>query len=152
MIYVDMDGVVADFDTHYVNTIGPLPPRSAASRDVDWARIAHGNWWAGIPLMHDAMMLWEYVARHKPTFLTGVPSTGRRQAESNKKDWIARKFGPHVPVITTSSSRKCEFCKPGDILIDDWEKYRHKWIDAGGTWITHKSAADTIKILKKVGI
>jgi hypothetical protein len=31
----------------------------------------------------------------------------------------------------------------GDVLLDDWEKYRTSRIDAGGRWITHVSAVET---------
>jgi hypothetical protein len=41
---------------------------------------------------------------------------------------------------------------PGDILIDDWEKYRDLWIAKGGVWITHRSAVETIVALNALGL
>ena len=34
--------------------------------------------------------------------------------------------------------------QPGDILIDDWPKYKHLWEEAGGIFILHTSAAQSI--------
>jgi uncharacterized protein YfaT (DUF1175 family) len=42
--------------------------------------------------------------------------------------------------------------KPGDILIDDFDKYRHLWIEAGGIFIHHTSAAASIRALRELSI
>jgi hypothetical protein len=42
--------------------------------------------------------------------------------------------------------------QPGDILIDDSEKYRNSWIQAGGIWMTHRSADGTIATLDAMGV
>jgi hypothetical protein len=43
-------------------------------------------------------------------------------------------------------------CRPGDILIDDWTKYQHLWLAAGGRWITHTSAENSVQQLLAMGI
>jgi hypothetical protein len=58
--------------------------------------------------------------------------------------WVATHLGEDVPVITCRSSEKCLYAQPGDILIDDWERYRHLWEAKGGVWITYRSAAETL--------
>ena len=40
----------------------------------------------------------------------------------------------------------------GNVLIDDWEKHRHRWEGAGGIWITHQSAAETAEELDRLGL
>jgi hypothetical protein len=40
----------------------------------------------------------------------------------------------------------------GDILVDDWEKYRDLWIARGGRWVTHVTAEQTISQLRSLGI
>lgn len=57
----------------------------------------------------------------------------------------------NVQVVCCQSREKYLYCKTGDILIDDWEKYKAKWIGAGGNWITHTSAANSIAALKELG-
>jgi hypothetical protein len=42
--------------------------------------------------------------------------------------------------------------RPGDILIDDFDKYRDLWIKAGGIFIHHTSAVASIHALRELGI
>ena len=68
------------------------------------------------------------------------------------QSWIATYLGEDVPVITRRSAEKCLYAQPGDILIDDWEKYRHLWVAKGGVWITQRSAAETLAALAEIGL
>lgn len=146
MIYVDMDGVLADFDSHYKAVFGIVA--NTKLDNVDWVKVrAVGNFYLTMPPMADFDELWGFIEPLSPTLLTGVPKSVA-EAVSNKKAWAALNVGPDVPVICCRSSEKALHCRPGDILIDDWEKYKDKWVKAGGIWITHTSAADTIKQLK----
>jgi hypothetical protein len=40
---------------------------------------------------------------------------------------------------------------PGDILVDDYLKYRHLWEEAGGVFIHHTSASNTLRQLAALG-
>ncbi len=40
----------------------------------------------------------------------------------------------------------------GDILVDDTLKHRHLWEDAGGIFIHHTSAAETLAELTTLGL
>jgi hypothetical protein len=71
------------------------------------------------------------------------------EASDNKRLWARRWLGD-TEVRTGRSSEKCLHARPGDILIDDWEKYRKKWEKAGGVWITHTSAKSTIEQLRSL--
>ena len=149
-IFVDMDGVLFDFDSHYEAVFGVRA--SKVADNVDWKRVsAHPNFYATMPLMPDALELWRYVSRHSPTILTGVPAS-IEEAPGNKRAAIARHISPHVPVICCRSREKFVHGKPGDVLIDDWTKYRGLWEGIGGIWITHSSARTTIKALRELGL
>ena len=103
-------------------------------------------------MMGDAMTLWNYVKHNNPTILTaqGNPAYG---AESQKRKWIAEKFGSNVPVIVTrKSDEKAQYAAPNRILIDDRDKSIGPWTAAGGIGILHKNAADTIRQLKELGL
>jgi hypothetical protein len=56
-----------------------------------------------------------------------------------------------VEVITTSAALKREYCSQGDALIDDRDKYRRLWEQAGGVFIHHRSAAASIEQLRRQG-
>lgn len=147
-LYVDLDGVLADFDAGYSTLTGKRPDRD--KDDVDWRRIVSApGFYAGLPMMSDAAVLWDFVSQFDPIILTGVPSSVPGAAD-DKRSWVARMLGPDVQVVCCLSREKAKQAKPGDILIDDWEKHRDKWIDAGGLWITHTSAVDTINQLRSL--
>jgi len=146
-IFVDMDGVLADFDTGYANLFGPHGGKEAD--DVDWEKVRKTpGFYASLPPMPDFEMLWRALEPYGPIILTGVPSSVPEALE-NKRAWAVKHIGPKVRMIGCKSRDKCLHGKPGDVLIDDWEKYKQCWLDMGGRWITHISAAESIWQLKE---
>lgn len=146
-LFVDMDGVLADFDSGYEAAFGVRP--SIHADNVDWELVReHKNFYLNLPPMPDFKELWRFIAPLRPIVLTGVPRSVA-EAPENKMAW-ARKWLGDTEVRTCRSSEKCLHARAGDILIDDWEKYRRKWEKAGGIWITHTSAANTITELSKL--
>lgn len=149
-LYVHMDGVLADFDRHHETVFGTRADKAADN--VDWAAVrAVGDFYLNIPPMADMSMLWARIERYKPIVLTGVPRSVE-EAPENKRAWVRRHLGSHVEVRCCRSREKCQHAQPGDILIDDWEKYRHLWVAKGGVWITHLGAAQTAHALDALGL
>jgi hypothetical protein len=147
-LFLDMDGVLADFDTGYEARFGMRPDK--AKDDVDWKKVeAAQDFYATLPPMADLPILWDYARRFEPTVLTGIPRIPG--VYEQKRVWVQQYLGADVEVIGCRSADKADHCAPGDVLVDDWEKYRHKWVAAGGVWITHVSAVDTIKRLGMMG-
>jgi hypothetical protein len=145
-LFVDMDGVLADFDSGYEAAFGVRP--SIHADNVDWELVrARKHFYLGLPPMPDFQELWSFIAPLRPVVLTGVPLSVV-EASDNKRLWARRWLGD-TEIRTCRSSEKYLHAKPGDILIDDWEKYKKKWIKAGGIWITHTSATNTITELTK---
>ena len=155
-IYVDMDGVLADFDLHYETTFNVKLPRRAfreppyTADEVDWKAIRKtANFFRDIPPMADFKELWSFVEVYNPIILTGVPASVT-EAATNKREWVDKNLGRDVSMVACLSKEKATWCRPGDILIDDWEKYRDLWVGAGGRWITHTSAAESVRQLKEM--
>jgi 5'(3')-deoxyribonucleotidase len=148
-LFVDLDGVLADFDLGYAEMVGDKLRRPTG--EVDWDRVkAVPHFFYRLNHMPDMWRLWGYVKHFNPTIITGTPPE-IATAEDDKKGWVSDYFGPSVPVICCLSKDKSKYCNPGDILVDDWEKYKHLWERAGGTWITHVDANTTIEQLKRCG-
>jgi len=150
-IYLDCDGVLADFETSAQTILG-MP--SDAFEDLRgagqfWKRLAAADgFFERLDLLPDARELYEAVKAKAPIILTGMPHG--TWAEPQKRAWAARNF-PGVPLIATTAALKREHCHPGDVLVDDREQHRHLWEDAGGLFIHHRSARESIQALKAAG-
>lgn len=150
-IYLDCDGVLADFDRGAEAVLGMAPRRFEARFGLRafWARLASAeDFFDRLELLPDAMDLYGAVRHRDPVILTGLPRGG--WAEAQKRRWAARHF-PGVEVITTSSALKREHCHPGDVLVDDTVKFRHLWEKEGGVFIPHVSAAESVAELRRLG-
>lgn len=153
-LYVDMDGVLADFEQHYYDMFGIRIREHVGPGqhgDVDWDAVREtGDFFAEIPPMVDFPQLWQHVSRYDPIILTAIPYSIGNVAEQ-KQQWVSRHIGPHTQVIPVVGSRnKARYCRVGDVLIDDYTRYQHLWIEAGGRWITHVSAQESIDQLRQL--
>jgi hypothetical protein len=150
-IYLDCDGVLADFESA-ARAIFGMP--SDAFEDLRgagqfWKRLAAADgFFEHLDLLPDACELFEAVRAKAPIILTGMPHG--TWAEPQKRAWAARHF-PGVPVITTTAAQKREHCHPGDVLVDDRDQHRHLWEAAGGVFIHHRSAQESIRALETAG-
>ncbi|WP_084691108.1 5' nucleotidase, NT5C type [Sphingomonas sp. SRS2] len=146
-LFLDCDGVLADFDRGAETVLG-MPPRQFQSRHglaEFWRRLArHGDFYATLPLMPDAVRLFDAVRHLKPVILTGCPRGG--WAEGQKERWAAAHF-PGTRIITCMAVDKRRHAVRGDILIDDTLKHRHLWEAAGGVFIHHVDADRSIAAL-----
>ena len=151
-IYVDMDGVLVDFDGGYEKLTG-MTTRAADEKGPEffWKPIskAGAKWWITLNWMPDGKQLWDYVKKYNPELLS-APS--REEASKlGKRVWVKREL-PGVKLILRSADKKQEFASPNSILIDDREKNIEQWKSAGGVGILHTDAASTIKKLKELGL
>lgn len=146
-VFLDCDGVLADFDAHALAYFGK-PPRQA-EREMGsaefWRQLeARGDLYRSMPVMEGGRELYEGVKHLHPTILTGCPRGD--WAQGQKVAWAAEHF-PGVPIITCRSADKRDYAKPGDVLIDDWPQHRHRWIEMGGIFIVHHDAATSLAAL-----
>src|SRR5437763_471254 len=111
-LFVDMDGVLADFDRHYEILFGVRPKKTAGG--VDWNKVRQTkNFYLDIPPMPDLPELWDYIAQYDPIVLTGIPWS-IREAADNKEAWARKHLGADVEVRCCLSKEKCLHASPGD--------------------------------------
>lgn len=150
-IFLDCDGVLADFDTLAEQVCGFTPPRDSRIPDIDnemWRHIeATPDFFGRLPLMPDALELVAGVSHLRPSILTGCPAN-RPWVREQKARWTVAHF-PDLPVTMCRSKEKANFCSPGDVLIDDWTKYRDLWRAAGGIFIHHTDAKSSLLELRR---
>ena len=161
-LFLDIDGVLADFDTAAARLFGE-PPGLHAGRALQ-ARVGAARFWrtlqrvpggffTQLALLPDALTLFRAVEPLKPTLLTGCPLGG--WAEPQKRLWAAEHF-PSTPIITCMARDKVRHARVTPespaILVDDTLTHRHLWERAGGTFIHHVSAQETLARLEKLGV
>lgn len=157
-IYVDMDGVLVDFNKQ-ADSIGFPSHRldtDSALRSRFWHNIGkmgrHGfDFWRIMDPMPDAHVLWNYIKNLDTEILSATGHVGNADAE--KRDWVVAHLSPIPKVnLVRKSAEKAHFAAPDHVLIDDRDKSIGPWIAAGGIGILHVSAIDTIRRLKELGI
>lgn len=150
-LFLDADGVLADFDSGARELLGGMTPRQFEARYSKrefWKRLARApGFYANLPLMPDARTLFDAVEHLGPTILTGLPLGS--WAAPQKVEWAAEHF-PGVPIITCMARDKYRYMEPGDVLVDDREDHRDKWEDAGGVFVHHKNAERSIAALRQI--
>jgi hypothetical protein len=149
-LFLDADGVLADFDEGARRLLGMEPRAFEAKhgRGAFWKRLANAkDFYGSLPEMPDARVLFDAVEHLKPTILTGLPLGN--WAAPQKVKWAAEHF-PGVPIVTCMARDKHKHMKPGDVLVDDRENHRSAYESAGVVFVHHKNAADSIRQLAKM--
>jgi hypothetical protein len=143
-LYLDCDGVLADFDAGVRELLGMSPQEFTDKRGMGmfWKKLAtHPDFYAKLPLMPDAMELFDGVKHLQPIILTGLPRGN--WAAPQKVRWAAQHF-PGTKILTVMAVDKRNHCTEGDVLVDDTLKHRHLWEEAGGVFIHHTSARESL--------
>lgn len=145
-LFLDSDQTLFDFDGAAESLFGK-PPRKARAElgaEAFWGVLrAQENFFLNLLPLPDGKRLYEGVKHLNPTILTGTPPE-IPDAARQKHASVAVHF-TGTKVICCRSDLKCLYAKPGDVLVDDWPKYQDLWEDAGGIFILHKNAEDSIE-------
>ncbi len=153
-IFVDMDGVVADFLTGCSEMMGkPLTSDDKGHTEYDLRKeeLTNKRLFGMLPPMVDYADLIGYIKHTNLPWeiLTAAGTVNRELVVYDKNRWVRKYIDPTVVVTCTySGSQKGAFAKEGYVLIDDRPKNLAAWEEAGGIGILHTSAEDTIKQLK----
>ena len=149
-LFLDADGVLADFDQGARMLLGASPKTYIAKhgRGAFWKKLAQAkNFYGSLPEMPDARRLFDAVEHLKPTILTGLPLG--KWAAPQKIEWAAEHF-PGVPIITCMARDKHKHMNRGDVLVDDREKHRAAYEAAGVVFVHHRNAEDSLRQLAKI--
>lgn len=149
-LFLDCDGVLADFDSAAKSLLGMTPRQYEArhGRGAFWKRLASApDFYARLPEMPDARHLFDAVAHLAPTILTGLPLGN--WAAPQKVQWAAEHF-PGVPIITCMARDKHRHMAAGDVLVDDRENHRAAYEAHGVIFIHHKNAEDSLRQLTEI--
>jgi hypothetical protein len=155
-LFLDCDGVLADFDA-MARGVFEMPADEAQDhfgQGIFWKTIRdyrgendHG-FYRSLPLMPDAMKLFNAVKHLKPTILTGCPFGN--WAPPQKMAWAEEQF-PGTKMITCMARDKITHLEnPGDVLVDDKTKFQPIWEKGGGIFVHHTDAESTLVKLREI--
>ena len=145
-IYVDMDGVLADFFTEWGKLMGKDNWRDIGIEQIPAAleKIRQTeNFWLDLPLTKNAKNLLNLIKDIKGEYsICSSPLPGDPNSEPHKLEWIKKhlNFFPPKDIIITHDKTKYATQKDGtpNILIDDYGKNINAWEAAGGVGFKHK--------------
>ncbi len=158
MIYIDLDGVLADFNSKVREITGKYP--SELTTKELWKQLQLvDNFYYSLDIIKGSEEFLDHIWRNSTVLveiLTALPSPSKklRTSSNDKIMWVYDKLDPYIITNCVSNWRmKTYFCRnDDDILIDDQEKNIVNWQEAGGIGILHDNFEDTIQKLKELNV
>lgn len=143
-IFLDMDGVLADFIAAALSVHGrsdfvyPLNGTKdvhtllGVSKEAFYAPLDSADFWAELPKTEicDALLA-AVEATGIPTYILSKPTRSPGSA-AGKLRWLAA-HAPHLAGRTILTGHKHLLAAPGRLLIDDMDGNVREWAAAGGT-------------------
>lgn len=160
-IFLDMDGVQADFETPWANLLGLKSINDIEDRDEAVKIISETSaqqvyeFFKNLPPLPGGrdLVSWLKFSRLPYTILS-APLRGLYSEASvkGKKEWLKR-YNPGTAETAIFTNDKYKHAMDGgvtNVLIDDYDKQLDQWIKAGGIGIKHVEGTtqNTIEQLK----
>lgn len=156
-LYIDMDGVVADFNKFASIVLHTKVDQGAQKwTDEQWSKLRnYPRLYRYLPRTDRADDIINLARQYRnilgwPIYmLTAVPKANDvPDAFQDKIIWM-QKYYPDIPVrFGPFAVNKKDHCLPGDILIDDRESTCLEWTEAGGRAILAKDLDHAVTELK----
>jgi 5'-nucleotidase len=150
-LFIDLDGVMADFDLYYETLYGKHP--SQVDDDMMWGFIHSADrFFFNLPVCEGAPEFWDEVRHLNPIFLSACPQKNYALIAKQKHEWVRKHLCKDSLILPVrGGANKCLFLQnPGDILIDDFEKNIKPWRAMQGIGILHTDFESTRQQLEAV--
>lgn len=155
-IYLDMDGVLTDFNKRYVEKFGHFPSdvtRRQRHFWDNWKRFVDDREFEKLDRHEHFDALIDAVRNIERAGITIeiLSSSGggysHDMVAEQKRIWLCQNGIEYAANIVPGGKRKAEYASPWNILVDDTQRVIDHYRAAGGTAIHHTNVNDTIKRL-----
>jgi 5'(3')-deoxyribonucleotidase len=147
-LYLDMDGVLADFNKEYTKFDPQKEDRKKFRDSVMTHKI-----FEKLDFMPDTQELLNHVSKLQNVQIEILTSMGTHEtqqaneAKAQKLAWLTKKNIPYKANFVHNKQEKAKYATPTSILIDDSSGCISPFIAAGGHGILHSHSSETIRIL-----
>lgn len=153
MIYVDMDGVIANFTKRYMEKFGIHPdiPRKNKDFGPNFVKIIQDGDFGTLDPMPDMGLLIGYLNSLSvpKEILSSTARPENHEAIAPQKQMWLNNHGITYPAnFVPGKQHKAKYATPTSVLIDDTPSVIEAWNQAGGIGILHTDAVSTIAMLK----
>ncbi len=167
-LYLDMDGVQADFFGAWADRLGVDHWKAITDKEKEINLLANStaedvyDFFRNLKPLKSGQEVIAWIKKNKIPFtvlsapLRGPFADASKQA---KKDWLDQ-FNPGTSSSAIFTSRKQQYAVTNgvkNVLVDDFGPYIQKWTDAGGIPVKHAeefedpdTAQNTISLLEKI--
>ena len=154
-IYLDMDGVLCDFEKRYVELYNEQPNSSRNKKNwsENWTDFVMTKQFETLDIFPGAIELLRYVRRTDLPIEILTSSGGAKYHDlvAQQKDiWLKKQGLAYKRNVVPGRSLKASYATPNTILIDDTEDVIVAFNKAGGIGILHKDIGETVQKLDSV--
>lgn len=153
-IFVDLDGVMSDFDGFFLQEFG-VETKDVTKKEM-WRLIhEYDRFFLKMPVMAGAYQLYEALPYDTEiAILTSAGTSNYAAVAEQKKAWVKEYIDKDMLVICVKDGldKASMVQNKGDILIDDWRLNCEAWEAAGGVAVKYENAAQAINDLRALFI
>ena len=155
-VYVDMDGVVANFEGFFIDMFGKerfesMTPKELWGTHMNNMLTAEEDVFAAFKPLDRMQELYESFKPYNPIFLSSTGFSNTEEIEKQKRAWLEKYFGTDVKsIFVNQSKKKAYYAAPNTILIDDRAKSLFPFVQAGGEGILHVDVESTMEKFEEV--
>lgn len=152
IIYIDMDGVIADFNRRYVELFNHEPGEKRDEKFGErWRTLVDDEHFSSLDWMPDAQVLLDYL-KSLDVQKAILSSTGgfndHNSISKQKQKWLTNRFIVYPAIFVPGKQYKPGYANKDSLLIDDTLSIINAFRQAGGIAVHHTNAANTIDFVE----